>query len=122
MKRDPIGNLYYPGFPIFQPGFVSDFDIRSFDPERDPEPKWQETGYMVYRSEVLKLYMMLGAEERNVVWIPSKFFRRRDYFYLRGETSQDSILRPPGNVVHLNEYYVCLHTLIRGEDYAIDTV
>ncbi len=47
LKRDAAGYLYYPGFKVFQPDFVSDFDIQSFDPEIDPAPTWYETGYIV---------------------------------------------------------------------------
>lgn len=48
LKRDAVGNLYYPGFKAYQPDFVSDFDIQSFDPEIDPAPVWHETGYIVW--------------------------------------------------------------------------
>lgn len=47
LKYDAFRNLYYPGFKAYQPDFVSDFDIQSFDPDIDPAPVWHETGYVV---------------------------------------------------------------------------
>jgi hypothetical protein len=118
MKRDPIGNLYYPGFPAFQPEFVSDFDILAFDPERDPKPKWQETGYFMDGDTLVQTYLMLGADGKFQTETGSRLFTRYGAFCVPGDP-RESRFFPPGNVLHLNEYYVCICNLVRGEDYAV---
>ncbi len=61
LKIDSRGQLYFPKFRVFQPGFVSDFDILHFDPDRDLHPIWHETGYYVEDGEVWQVKLEDGA-------------------------------------------------------------